>query len=64
VNDYPRMMYKDGYEVDVNGVHVDTLTVYDAVEESVAMLDGWRTTITATEASTRRRGRPPKVTVE
>jgi hypothetical protein len=42
VDEFPKMLYRDGTALDVNGLHVDTLIVSDDEQERDARLSGWR----------------------
>lgn len=71
MTDFPRMLYRDGTELDINGVHVDTLIVGDLDAMREALRGGWRVGHVAHPldhdgdgepgGSRPRRGRPPLV---
>ena len=58
--EYPKMLYRDGQDIDVNGVKVDTLIVDNADDESAARQDGWCEFGELGGDVPKRRGRPPK----
>ena len=39
--EYPKMLCRDGQEIDVNGIEADTLIVENAEDETAARRDGW-----------------------
>lgn len=40
-NDYPKMLYRAGSEIEWEGKSLDTLIVDDAEGESAAVKEGW-----------------------
>ena len=45
MTEYPKMIYRDGAEIDVNGIKVDTLVVHGEDEELQALDAGWRVSL-------------------
>ena len=60
--EYPKMLCRDGQEVDVNGIKVDTFIVDNADDETTARRDGWCEfgELGGDVPDRPRRGRPPK----
>ena len=54
------MLCRDGQEIDVNGIKVDTLIVDNADDETTARQGGWCEFGELGEDVPKRRGRPPK----
>ena len=69
MTEYPRMLFRDGDEIDVNGIMVDTMIVNDLDGLREALRNGWRIGLTQHPldhdgdgnlgGSRPRRGRPP-----
>lgn len=61
MDEYPKMMFKDGGGEIIHGRPLLTFVVESAQEEAVAISEGWRvTTAPIDESPIKRRGRPPK----
>lgn len=43
--EYPKMLYRDGVELDVNGIKVDTRIAHSADEQAEALDNGWRVSL-------------------
>ena len=61
MDEYPKMMFKDGGSEIIHGRPLLTFVVASHQEEQVAISEGWRDTTHPSEVvQTKRRGRPPK----
>lgn len=60
--EYPKMLLREGSEIEWEGGNYDTLTVADADEMAIAKKDGWKlaTEIHGKADDTPRRGRQRK----
>lgn len=56
-NEFPKMLYRDGSEITVEGVGLDYLIVDNADAQAAAESDGWHE---GPESNTPKRGRPRK----